>query len=273
MESNDVFPGASTLVEGAFPRGVYLLMGPSGVGKTTFCKSFIAKGISNDEPGVYLSTDENCDRIRNSINQLTGRQESLNELKMIDAYSWRFSGVDYDEPYVRVDPSNFSEINIICDRVCEGLVHPRFVIDSISSLAFHSSPEITLKFLQIITAKLRRNDAMAFFTLIPMSHENRFLSAVKTLFDGILEMRIDETGWEISRMFRVFSIKGVSHRSQWVLFDIDELGMSLVDEDTPRCAWCGGVIEYEPHRSLIGERDYTFHAPACELKFRKKLAQ
>ena len=67
MGSAEVFPGAHFLIDGEIPRGVYLLTGPHGAGKTTFCKTFIAKGLSSKETGIYLSTDEDCREIQASI--------------------------------------------------------------------------------------------------------------------------------------------------------------------------------------------------------------
>lgn len=271
MGFREIFSGAALLVAGEIPRGIYLLMGPSGAGKTVFCKSFLINGFSNQEPGIYLSTDEDCERIQVSIRSLIEDQNTVNSnLKLVDAYSWRLGGA-IDRPFVTVNPANLSEVSIACDTVCKGLSKPRFVLDSISSLVAHSNPDTALKFLQVITAKIRRMDALSIFTITPASHDNRFLSMVKSMFDGIFEMRLDETGWEFARMFRIFSIKGVQHKTHWVLYAINEKGGSLVEDSTPRCAWCGGVIEYDPHKVSIEGRNYTFHAPECEAKFRKRL--
>jgi hypothetical protein len=92
------------------------------------------------------------------------------------------------------------------------------------------------------------------------------------MFDGIFEMRLDDIGYEITRMFRIFSIKGVKHQTRWIIFTITERGISMVEDSTPRCAWCGGIIPYEPHRETINGRDYTFHATACSNSFKRRLA-
>lgn len=273
MVSMEVFPGASFLVEGEIPRGIYLLTGPSGVGKTAFCKLFVARGLSNQETGIYLSTDEDCEEIQASIRNLMEDENRMKgDLRLIDAYSWRFGGVVNDGPFITVDPANLTGVAIACQKVCQGPLKPRFVFDSITNLAIHSNPNTTLRFLQVVTAKMRRINALAFFTLIPTSHDVRFVSTVKTMFDGIFEMRLDDTGWEIARMLRIFSMKGVKHRTRWILFTINDGGISLVEDSTPRCAWCGGVIPYEPHKETIEGRNYMFHATECLDNFKKKLA-
>ena len=273
MVSSEVFPGASLLIEEEIPRGIYLLTGPSGAGKTVFCKTFMARGLSNQESGIYLSTDEDCGEIQSSIRNLIEPQNRMKgDLRLIDAYSWRVRGVVNSGPFVTVDPANLTGVAIACQKVCQDTSNPRFVFDSITNLAIQSNPDTTLRFLQLVTAKMRSMDALAFFTLIPTSHDSMFVSTVKTMFDGIFEMRLDDIGLEITRMFRIFSIKGVKHQTRWVLFTINDGGTSLIEDSTPRCAWCGGVIPYKPYEETVKGRNYTFHATGCSENFKRKLA-
>ena len=273
MVLTEVFPGSSILIDGEVPRGIYLLMGHSGAGKTVFCETFIAKGLSNQETGIYLSTDVDCGEIQASIQKIIEDKDKMKgDLRLIDAYSWRIRGATGNEPFVTVNPANLTGVMISCQKICQDVSKPRFVFDSITNLAIQSDPTTTLKFLQIVTAKMRSLNALAFFTLIPTSHDSMFVSTVKTMFDGIFEMRLDDVGTEITRMFRIFSIKGVKHQTRWMVFNVTEKGISMVDDNTPRCAWCGGIIPYEPFKETVKGRDYTFHATGCANSFKKKLA-
>jgi KaiC/GvpD/RAD55 family RecA-like ATPase len=273
MVLSEVFPGASLLIDGELPRGIYLLIGHSGAGKTVFCETFIARGLSNQETGIYLSTDVDCGEIRASIQKLIEDQDrTKGDLRLIDAYSWRVRGIMGDEPFVTVNPANLTGVMIACQKICQNVSKPRFVFDSITNLAIQSDPATTLKFLQLVTAKMRSLSALSFFTMIPTSHDSMFVSTVKTMFDGVFEMRLDEVGSEITRMFRIFSIKGVKHQTRWMAFNVTERGISMVEDKTPRCAWCGGIIPYEPLKETIRNCDYTFHAAGCSNNFKKKLA-
>ena len=273
MNSAEVFPGKNLLIDGEIPRGIYLLMGHSGAGKTIFCETFIARGLANKETGIYLSTDVDCAEIQRSIQKLAGSAVmTKEELKLIDAYSWRIHGDTAAGPFIAVNPANLTGVMIVCQKICQSVSKPRFVFDSITNLAIQSDPTTTLKFLQLVTAKMRSLNALAFFTLIPTSHDSMFVSTVKSMFDGIFEMRLDDVGSEITRMFRIFSIKGVPHQTRWVVFSIDEHGISIVDGNTPRCSWCGGIIPYQPYKEIINDREYMFHATGCSNSFKKKLA-
>ena len=163
MVSTEVFPGASLLIDGEIPRGIYLLTGPSGAGKTSFCKTFIARGLSNQETGIYLSTDDDCGEIQASIQKLMEDQDrTKGDLRLIDAYSWRVRGATDNEPFVTVNPANLTGVMIACQKICQSVSKPRFVFDSITNLAIQSNPATTLKFLQLVTAKMRNLNALAF---------------------------------------------------------------------------------------------------------------
>ena len=269
----EVFPGASLLIDEEIPRGIYLLTGNSGAGKTVFCKDFVARGLANQETGIYLSTDDDCSEIQASIQKLLGDQgRTKGDLRLIDAYSWRVQGAMATGPFVTVDPANLTGVMIACQKICQSASKPRFVFDSITNLAIQSDSNTTLKFLQLVTAKMRSMNALAFFTLIPTSHDSMFVSTVKTMFDGVFEMRLDDIGSEITRMLRIYAIKGVKHETRWIIFTIGERGISIVEDNTPRCAWCGGIIPYEPLRETIKGREYTFHAIACANGFKSRLS-
>jgi KaiC/GvpD/RAD55 family RecA-like ATPase len=273
MVLTEIFPGANLLIDGEIPRGIYLLIGDSGSGKTSFCKTFMARGLSNKETGIYLSTDEDCSKIQTSIQKLMENQDRMkDDLRLVDAYSWRVRGITSSGPFVSVDPANLTGVMIACQKICCDVSNPIFVFDSITNLAVQSNPDTTLKFVQMVTAKIRSLNTLALFTLTPTSHDSKFVSTVKTMFDGIFEMRLDDLGSEITRMFRIFSIKGVKHQTRWIIFTITEKGISMIEDDTPRCAWCGGTIPYEPLKETIKDRDYTFHATECSNRFKKKLA-
>ena len=40
-----------------------------------------------------------------------------------------------------------------------------------------------------------------------------------------------------------------------------------------KCGYCGGVIVYEPYTETIGKKEMTFHAKACADAYKKQLAE
>src|SRR5512139_2526935 len=133
------FPGASLLIDEEIPRGIYLLTGNSGAGKTVFCKDCVARGLANQETGIYLSTDDDCSEIQASIQKLMGDQGiAKGDLRLIDSYSWRVQGAMATGPFVTVEPANLTGVMIACQKICQSVSRPRFVFDSITNLAIQS---------------------------------------------------------------------------------------------------------------------------------------
>ena len=67
MTIKEIFPGSIRLVKGKVPSSSLLLIGPSGVGKTIFCKQFIYNGLMDGEPSVVVTGSESPEELENSI--------------------------------------------------------------------------------------------------------------------------------------------------------------------------------------------------------------
>ncbi|MBS7628868.1 hypothetical protein KEJ23_02685, partial [Candidatus Bathyarchaeota archaeon] len=53
----EIFPGVTRLIHAPLPRGVYLVAGPSGAGKTSFIYTSLAYCLKRKSPAVILVTD------------------------------------------------------------------------------------------------------------------------------------------------------------------------------------------------------------------------
>ncbi|HUV81510.1 MAG TPA: ATPase domain-containing protein [archaeon] len=70
--------GFDEIIQGGLLKNrVYLLSGPPGCGKTTFCVQFLAKGAMNNEPGLYVSLTES---IENIVSDMSNYNFQINEL-------------------------------------------------------------------------------------------------------------------------------------------------------------------------------------------------
>lgn len=112
-------PGLDELIEGGFVKGsINLIAGTTGTCKTTFCTQFIWHGLQNNEPGVYVTVEQEAEEIIKS--------------------SKRF-GFDF-EPYIQqgkclfIDcmPESLKELEKVVFNSIVKIDAKRFVLDSLT---------------------------------------------------------------------------------------------------------------------------------------------
>lgn len=272
-QNPEVFPGSNRLIEGELPPQTILLIGQSGIGKTIFCKQFAYNGLMRGETCVYVATDESPDEIQKSMKHFGLDIESSKEntkFRIIDCYSWKLGGRRSGEFFVN-NPSDLSLVSSKIEHAMEDLNKITLVLDSLTGLTSICSHHLTYfsKFLQTIVAKLRTTQSNAVFTIAPEAHDQQFLSFIRLAFDGTLEMKLDESGREIKRLLRVFSLKGACHKTNWTPFEITNQGISIISEGKQRCVMCSGLIEWKPIVEIIEGKEYHFDSKDCAETYKK----
>jgi KaiC/GvpD/RAD55 family RecA-like ATPase len=277
MKVLDVFPGSRKLVEGEVPPASLFLMGPSGVGKTVFSKQFIYNGLVNGEPGIYLTTDESPRRIQESMKKLGMNIDTYvdnDNFRIIDCYSWKIGGKSCSK-YCVSNPDNLATVSMAIDKARRGLKKSRLVMDSITGLMSFCDHNLKFfsKFLQVIVAQNRDSESNAVFLASSEAHDRVFTSYMREIFDGTLEMKMEtkesESGDEIKRVLRLFSLKGAKHKTKWVVFEIANNGIILKSEKEIRCVMCSRQIDWEPHLEIIEGKQYSFDSAECATTYKK----
>ncbi len=248
-------------------------MGPSGVGKTIFCKQFLYYGLIRSESCVYLATSESPDEVEKSMKAFGFDMAPYKEsglFRIIDCHSWKTGGTSPSK-WVVTNPGDLAAVSINTENALRGLKGVRLVVDSITGFTSTCSfnPTYLSKFLQIIVAKIRTLNGNAIFVVTPEAHDQQFLSYLRQIFDGTLEMKEDESGKEIKRLLRVFSLKGASHKTQWMPFDITNRGIVVRNDVEIRCLMCSRLIEGEPYSEIIRGNKYSFDSPSCAATYKK----
>jgi KaiC/GvpD/RAD55 family RecA-like ATPase len=273
MKAVDVFPGSSRLVEGEVPSQSLLLLGPSGIGKTIFCKQFLYNGLLLGEPCIYVATDESPEEISKSMKSFGFDIEPYKKkgkFRIIDCYSWKLGGRSSSE-YIVNNPADLATISMSIDKARRDLKKIRLVLDSITGLTSICNHNVTIfsKFLQIIVARIRLMHGNAIFTAAPEAHEKQFLSFLRLIFDGTLEMKEDESGKDIKRLLRIFSFKGAKHRTYWNQFEITDKGIKVKSDIELRCAMCSKLIDWKPYVEEIEGKKHNFDSSECARTYKK----
>jgi len=274
MRTIERFPGSSRLVEeDDFPCASMLLIGPSGIGKTVFAKQFTYGGLLKGEPCIYVSTEESPEDVRKSMEAFgfdVAPFTAKNTFRIVDCYSWKLEAASQSK-YAVKHPSDLLSVLKVIDAAKDELRNIRLVFDSITgltSICEHNMQDV-VRFLQIFLAKIRATDGNAIFVAVPEAHDPQLISHFRLIFDGILEMKEDESGQQIERLFRIFSLKGASHKTTWTPFEITEKGIVLRRENQLRCEMCSRLIELEPYVELIAGEKHVFDKPECASTYKK----
>ena len=145
----------------------------------------------------------------------------------------------------------------------------RVVVDSLTHLLTQFGKDAVLKFVNDLSFLLKDAEARAIFTLTSSLSNEYLTNALSSIFDGIIEMKIEDHHGFLARSIRLLSIKGVHHKPSWIYFNIaDDGSLSFVDESSSvSCTLCGKAIMGTP----ILDSEFSFDSQTC-LEAYKNLA-
>ncbi len=107
----------------------------------------------------------------------------------------------------------------------------RVLFYTISTLFLHNTPQALSKFYQIISSRIRTQVGMILYASHEGVNEARHEMLMKSLVDGLVEMRFDDS---MTRQIRLHHLRGERGTAQW-------LSMKGEDEDgekaAPRSVW------------------------------------
>lgn len=218
------------------------------------------------EPCVYVTTNETPDELETSMRGFGLDIEPYKEkdmVRIVDGCSWKLGKSASSEYAVDSQQNYLTAISIKVKKARQKLKNARLIFDSVSELAALSNPDAVLNFLQVLTARIRSEKERAIFTVASGAHDDHFMNLLRLVFDGIIEMRLDDSGKEIKRLLRIFSLKGMRHKTRWTPFKISNNGIKLLGEMDLRCDLCSKLIDWEPIVKTIEGKKYNFDSPEC----------
>ncbi|MFH1306385.1 MAG: RAD55 family ATPase [Candidatus Micrarchaeota archaeon] len=188
-------PGLDALFGGGLsPKSNILLYGEPMCGKKLLLMQFIYEGLRSNTPGIFTLTDFGYNEWKNKMQNLgwdLAPFEKNNTISIIDAYSRQFEpSIQSSEILHYVDsPSALSQISLTLTRITESIKSDthRFSLHSLSSLLEETDEKSFYKFLQFIVGKFRKNNATAFYTMEKGMHDEKKVSMVEHLMNGVIE--------------------------------------------------------------------------------------
>lgn len=226
-------PGISHLVgKENISDSILLLTGSSGAGKSIYCRQFILDGISQNEHCIYLSSSLTIDQYKDLLSDLGE--------KVIQKYS------TFINPYI-IDIEENKKLSFALSEVTNALNNvgvakkqqivnrpsftdtkplksARLVCDSLTHLLAIFGEKAIETFITKLYFVLKSYNVSAIFTLTTPSSSEYETNRIGSIFDGILEMKLEDNGDVLVRRMRMLSIKGMHHDPMWIKFDISHEG-------------------------------------------------
>ena len=206
-----------------------LVEGPPASGKSSLVKAFVRLALQNEQPIVYVSTQSSAGEVTSEVSKVTGVELSPERIRILDCYS---SAVGSSATGGKIlSPGNLSEISIELQNALAKLERPYVVCDSIDPFALDASEGAALKFFRTTISRLRAKSSTGCATLTSSIHSTRFQTALRTFFQGIIELKLEESSGRLERFLRIFALKGASHTTDWYPFSITEDGIMIGAEE------------------------------------------
>ncbi len=211
-------------LNGGFPENAaILLQGPPGSGKSTFCNQFVKTGIARDEACIYVTFNASPQEIRRLVKNF-GWEFPEEKVIFIDAYSWQ---TGRKEGKYCVNPADLTNFTIKLTKAVGELQKKnlkRVVFDSFSTMFLFVPKDLCLRFLSMVTAKLKAFATTQLIVVEEGMHDPATLTAMNMVTDGTVKF----LSLEQAKRFEIVRMKGVGGLPIGFNFRITDRGIELV---------------------------------------------
>lgn len=209
------------LLEGGIPaNSTVIIMGDKGTGKNPLVNKMIYEGLNEDQEALYVTLDDSPDSVKDDADYYGWNLEDYSDdLVFVDGYSWQAGGSD--SQYALDGLSDMNQMNMTLTDAMRALdqdATKRVAINSASSLLLYTDPQSTVKFLQVVSAKSTSSGGVLFITIEKSTHEEKTISTVEHVADGVIKLKMDGDDKKIS----ISRMDKTDHTREWKTLEIDK---------------------------------------------------
>ncbi len=215
--------GFDSIVGGGFPiSSMVLVTGPAGVGKTTFGIQFLVKGAELGEPGLYISMEEDVEKLH-IFEYLFGfnisKFENEKKIKIV-----RFELMEWKELY------SINRLEKMIDKLINKINAKRVVLDSSSILGYYLKNEFNLRrFLFSLSKKFEKHGITSIIISdIPYNSNKLSTFGVEEFVsDGIILLSYSKIKTYFNRRLEVKKLRFTDFSNFKVPFQIGREGIEV----------------------------------------------
>jgi len=227
--------GLDSKIKGGLVKGsVNLVTGKTGTGKTSFCVSFLYRGCMDNEPGVYITTEEMGDDIKkDAISMFNWDLSEMERKGLLCMVSIKpiFPNKENIDINHLVRLYIFDILNKIEESV-KRVNAQRVVLDSISIVElFIKDDYISRVALAAIAEKLRNLGVTSVVTAtIPEQHKGLSGSGIiEFVVDSVFKMDFVPVAEEFKRTLTVRKMRRTDHSTLIHPFEVTPLGIRVIE--------------------------------------------
>jgi len=229
--------GLDAKMEGGLVKGsVNLITGKTGTGKTAFCASFLYSGALRNEPGIYVTTEEREEDIKNDILVMFGWDfQLLEQRKIIKFLPIRpqipgtvVTGEDLGR-YIKLYVFQITDMIVKAIREINA---KRVVLDSVSIIEMFIKDEYLCRVAIIqMMDKLKELGVTSIVTgIVPETSEA--LSGggiVEFIADAVIKLDFVPVAEEFKRTLNIRKMRRTNHSIYIHPFEISKTGLKLIE--------------------------------------------
>jgi KaiC domain protein len=248
--------GLDEMIGGGFPAGhIVVAVGDPGTGKTTLALQYIAEGLYNGEPGIYISIEEEKESIISTANSYDWDLEKHIRERKLALLKLDLSDI---KTTARRMKSELPEI-------IKTLGARRLVIDSITlfSMTYDDPIERRLRLLGLINV-IKKAGVTALFTaeVDPGTHLHSRDGIVEYAADGILSLQQSDSLKNAKLIMRVLKMRRTAHDRLYRPYEITGNGIVVDPMDTVY----QNIEKNTDYTLVIKEKKTQFEAYSGEVR-------
>ncbi|MDA4129636.1 MAG: hypothetical protein OK457_02585 [Thaumarchaeota archaeon] len=218
---------------GLVRSGVILIEGPPGSGKSSLIRGLARLAVQNDQPVIFVSANPSQSELNERMKEWGSEPGNF---QIVDCYGRTEQEDTSDTIQLEIPKLNLdglthdieTAVRAVSDRQGSGTSpRPYFLFDSIDSLAIEVDETSVYKFLVAACRFCKTKSLSGCVTVTSGVHSPRFLSMIKSLFEGVIQLKLEESATGIRRFLRVHTLRGAAHPTEFFPFEITDDGILI----------------------------------------------